>query len=69
MKSVVELAREVMAGKWGNGEERRRRLLAAGYDANAVQAIVNDMMVTDKDVLEITVDRSKYTGVLIKIED
>ena len=69
MKSVVELAREVMAGKWGNGEERRRRLLAAGYDANAVQAIVNDIMVTDKDVLEITVDRSKYTGVLIKIEE
>lgn len=68
MKSVVELAREVMAGKWGNGEERRRRLLAAGYDANAVQAIVNDIMVTDKDVMEITVDRSKYTGVLIKIE-
>lgn len=68
MKSVVELAREVMAGKWGNGEERRRRLLAAGYDANAVQAIVNDIMVTDKDVMEITVDRTKYTGVLIKIE-
>lgn len=68
MKSVVELAHEVMAGQWGNGEERRRRLLAAGYDANAVQAIVNDIMVTDKDVLEITVDRSKYTGVLIKIE-
>ena len=67
--SVVELAHEVMAGKWGNGEDRRLRLLAAGYDANAVQAIVNDMMKTDKDVLEITVDRSKYTGVLINIED
>lgn len=40
-KTNEELAEEVLAGKWGNGNERRQRLTAAGYDYNAVQAIVN----------------------------
>ena len=35
------LAREVWAGKWGNGAVRRRRLTEAGYDYNKVQAEVN----------------------------
>lgn len=32
LKSVDEIAREVIRGKWGNGEERVKRLTAAGYD-------------------------------------
>lgn len=40
-KSNDEIAREVLAGKWGNNPERRERLQAAGYDYNAIQAIVN----------------------------
>lgn len=40
-KSDEEIAREVMAGKWGNGEDRKKRLTAAGYNYSAVQAIVN----------------------------
>ena len=40
-KSVEEVAKEVLAGKWGNGEERKNRLKAAGYDYAAVQAKVN----------------------------
>ena len=43
-KSVEEIAREVIAGKWGNGEERKKRLIAAGYDYNAVQAKVNALL-------------------------
>ena len=35
------VADQVIAGAWGNGPDRRRRLEAAGYDYNAVQAIVN----------------------------
>lgn len=35
------LAREVWAGKWGNGTVRRRRLIEAGYDYDKVQAEVN----------------------------
>ena len=40
-KSIEELANEVIHGDWGNGDERRNRLTAAGYDYNAVQAEVN----------------------------
>lgn len=43
-KSVQEIAREVVAGKWGNGEERKKKLIAAGYDYSAVQAAVNALM-------------------------
>ena len=43
-KSVDELAREVLAGKWGNGSERRRRLASSGYDASAVQTRVNELL-------------------------
>ena len=43
-KSIDELAREVIQGKWGNGEERKNRLISAGYDYSAVQAKVNELM-------------------------
>lgn len=39
--SVDALADQVINQQWGNGTERRRRLTAAGYDYNAVQAEVN----------------------------
>lgn len=40
-KDITTIAREVMNGAWGNGDDRKRRLQAAGYDYNAVQAEVN----------------------------
>lgn len=43
-KSVSEIAREVIAGKWGNGADRKNRLTAAGYDYAAVQAEVNRIL-------------------------
>ena len=43
-KSVEELAREVIAGKWGNGDDRKARLTAAGYDYAAVQKKVNELL-------------------------
>lgn len=36
-----ELVKEVIYGRWGNGQERIERLEAAGYDADEVQAAVN----------------------------
>ena len=36
-------ALDVMNGKYGNGEERKRRLAAAGYDYWAVQHLVNGL--------------------------
>lgn len=41
---IDTVAREVIAGKWGAGEERKKRLTAAGYDYTAVQARVNELL-------------------------
>lgn len=43
-KSVTEIAKEVINGEWGNGNDRRNRLQAAGYNYNAVQAEVNKLL-------------------------
>lgn len=43
-KSVETVAREVIAGQWGNGDDRMNRLRAAGYDARAVQNRVNALL-------------------------
>ena len=43
-KTVTEIAKEVIQGKWGNGEDRKNRLTKAGYDYQAVQAEVNRLM-------------------------
>lgn len=43
-KSVNTLAKEVLAGKWGNGTDRKARLNKAGYDYSKVQATVNKLV-------------------------
>ena len=43
-KTVAAIAKEVIAGAWGNGEERKKRLEAAGYDYRAVQDQVNALL-------------------------
>ena len=40
-KSNEQIADEVINGAWGDGDDRRNRLSQAGYDPDAVQAIVN----------------------------
>ena len=40
-KSNAEIANEVIAGKWGNGTERKERLTDAGYNYSEIQEIVN----------------------------
>lgn len=40
-KSNEQIAEEVIAGAWGNGEDRKSRITQAGYDYNAIQEIVN----------------------------
>lgn len=42
--SLDEIAKEVIAGKWGNGAERRRRLMVAGYNPSIVQTRVNELL-------------------------
>lgn len=43
-KSDETIAKEVIAGKWGNGEQRKKKLKAAGYDYEKIQAIVNKLL-------------------------
>lgn len=42
-KTVEAIAKEVVDGKWGNGSERKKRLIQAGYDYNEVQKKVNEI--------------------------
>ena len=43
-KAMDALAYEVIQGDWGNGEDRKERLEAAGYDYDAVQQRVNEIL-------------------------
>lgn len=56
-KSIDEVAQDVLAGKYGNGSDRKAALEAEGYDYSAVQAKVNELCGTasipKKSVAEI----------------
>lgn len=43
-KTVMDIAKEVIAGKWGNGVTRKEKLQAAGYDYATVQSEVNRLL-------------------------
>ena len=43
-KSIDTMAREVIAGKWSNGDERKKRLTKDGYDYAKVQKRVNQLI-------------------------
>lgn len=42
-KTIDDIAREVIVGKWGNGTTRKNALTAAGYDYDTVQDMVNQI--------------------------
>ena len=42
-----DIARQVIAGQWGNGQDRINRLTAAGFDAGAVQQAVDNIVFLD----------------------
>lgn len=43
-KSIDELAEEVINGKWGDGADRKSKLEKAGYNYDAVQDRVNEIL-------------------------
>lgn len=43
-KSIEEIAKEVIAGKWYSGAARKSALTKAGYDYDAVQKKVNELL-------------------------
>ena len=77
MKSNLDIAKEILEGKWGNGADRRKRLAEAGYNYDDVQGIVNalltdsqyepvdennDVIVLGNETMEIDVNLSKYNA-------
>lgn len=72
---------EVLAGKWGNGPDRKDRLTAAGYNYEAVQKIVNQLVKDgyipgsgepaqpepEPELLSVDFDTQKYKGIEINI--
>lgn len=43
-KTIADLARDVIAGKWGNGNERKNQLEKAGHDTELIQKEVNKIL-------------------------
>ena len=61
LKDLNTIADEVIAGKWGNGENRKNALTNAGYNYNKVQALVNQKLngtstVSNKKSIDIIAD-------------
>lgn len=52
--SIDEVAKLVIAGKYGNGENRKKRLAADGYDYDAVQKKVNEILKASKPAKSTT---------------
>lgn len=65
-KSNEAIAQEVLEGKWGNGAERKKKLTKAGYDYDAIQKIVNDMLQDNGDVQYYTVKSGDTLGAIAK---
>ena len=56
-KTIDELAQEVIDNKWGNGEARKTALEKAGYDYDAVQDRVNEILSKPKkSITEVAKD-------------
>lgn len=52
-KSDEDVAKEVIAGKWGNGTDRKKKLEAAGYNYNAIQKIVNALVAKNQKSVDV----------------
>lgn len=68
MKSELEIAKEVMQGKWGTGKAREKAIWDAGYDYNIIQGYVNRMIETGKPIKEVTINCKEASGLIVNIE-
>lgn len=56
-RNIGQIATEVIDGEWGNGEDRKNRLTAAGYDYNDVQSEVNRILgVAQKSISQLATE-------------
>lgn len=69
MKTNQQIAAEILMGKWGNGEERKKKLWEAGYNYDAVQSIVNALVAGQAYPTEVETGEFKITGTeTLKVE-
>lgn len=61
-KSVQDVAQEVIDGKWGVGEDRKKKLAAAGYSYSEIQSMVNEMLAPKPTYYP------KYTGKSVYVD-
>ena len=78
MKGNLDIAKEVLEGKWGNGADRKKRITEAGYNYEDVQGIVNALLTDTKfepveedtvievkgtEIMEIELNLNEYKGI------
>lgn len=61
-KTNAAIAVEVLAGKWGNGAERKKLLETAGYSYNEVQQAVNDLLKATRKKSNVEIAREVIAG-------
>ena len=67
VKTVEEIAQEVLNGLWGNGQERKNNLLAAGYDYSIIQNEVNKILKAKSNPNTVVYYTIKPKDSLVKI--
>ena len=78
MKGNLDIAKEVLQGKWGNGADRKKRITEAGYNYEDVQGIVNALLtdtqyeepeeevkleILGTEYMDIDVNLNQYKGI------
>lgn len=66
-KTIEELANEVIAGKWGNGEDRKNRLTNAGYNYSEVQARVNQLLASNNNSSSTSSSSSNNSSKILEL--
>ena len=73
LKNTEEIAKEVIDGKWGNGDDRKKKLQEAGYDCQKVQDKVNELLGSEKTYVvkkgdTLTAIAKKYKTTVAKLK-
>ena len=71
-KSIDEIAKEVIDGKWGSGEDRKKKLEKAGYNYKDVQNKVNQLLSNKKTNTNTSTNyykacASKYSSIVLAL--
>ncbi len=63
-KSSLEIAKEILKGIWGNGEERKNRLKKSGYNYDNIQIEVNKLINKQNNIYKPIIKKGDTVKVL-----